>query len=70
MKNLILGVAAIALSAGMALADGHGKTVRMGTEGAYPPYNFINDAGEIDGFERARPCPCVHRAAQNLSANP
>ena len=26
--------------------------VRMGTEGAYPPYNFINDAGEVDGFER------------------
>jgi polar amino acid transport system substrate-binding protein len=24
----------------------------MGTEGAYPPYNFINDNGEIDGFER------------------
>lgn len=28
------------------------ETIRMGTEGAYPPYNFINDAGEIDGFER------------------
>jgi polar amino acid transport system substrate-binding protein len=27
-------------------------TVRMGTEGAYPPYNFINDDGEVDGFER------------------
>lgn len=27
-------------------------TVRMGTEGAYPPYNFINDNGEIDGLER------------------
>ena len=26
--------------------------VRMGTEGAYPPYNFINDDGEIDGFEK------------------
>ena len=26
--------------------------VRMGTEGAYAPYNFINDAGEVDGFER------------------
>ena len=26
--------------------------VRIGTEGAYPPYNFINDAGEVDGFER------------------
>ena len=24
----------------------------MGTEGAYPPYNFINDEGEVDGFER------------------
>ena len=24
----------------------------MGTEGAYPPYNFLNDAGEVDGFER------------------
>ncbi len=28
------------------------QTVRLGTEGAYPPYNFINDAGEVDGFER------------------
>ena len=26
--------------------------VKMGTEGAYPPYSFINDAGEVDGFER------------------
>lgn len=52
MKNLVLSAAALALSAGMALADGHGKTVRLGTEGAYPPYNFINDAGEVDGFER------------------
>ncbi len=51
MKNLILSTAALALTAGAALADGHG-VVRMGTEGAYPPYNFINDAGEVDGFER------------------
>lgn len=48
MKNLILTTAALALTAGIAMAD----TVRMGTEGAYPPYNFINDAGEVDGFER------------------
>jgi len=52
MKNLILATSALALTAGMALADGHGKTIRMGTEGAYPPYNFINDAGEVDGYER------------------
>ncbi|WP_299737964.1 transporter substrate-binding domain-containing protein [uncultured Roseobacter sp.] len=52
MKTLILTSAALALTAGMALADGHAKTIRMGTEGAYPPYNFLNDAGEVAGFER------------------
>ncbi|TDK43137.1 transporter substrate-binding domain-containing protein [Antarcticimicrobium luteum] len=49
MKKLVLATAALALSAGLASAD----TVRMGTEGAYPPWNFINDKGEVDGFERA-----------------
>ena len=48
MNKLILTTAALAVTAGMSFAD----TVRMGTEGAYPPYNFINDAGEVDGFER------------------
>lgn len=48
MNKLILTTAALALTAGISFAD----TVRMGTEGAYPPYNFINDAGEVDGFER------------------
>ncbi|MEL6978340.1 MAG: transporter substrate-binding domain-containing protein [Pseudomonadota bacterium] len=46
---------AIALAAAALLAAPIGAaadTVRMGTEGAYPPYNFINDDGEIDGFER------------------
>ncbi|WP_296418984.1 transporter substrate-binding domain-containing protein [Pseudooctadecabacter sp.] len=51
MKNLILTSAALALTAGMAMADGH-SVVRMGTEGAYAPWNFLNDAGEVDGFER------------------
>ena len=52
MNKLILSTAALALSAGMALAASHSTTVRLGTEGAYPPYNFINDSGEVDGFER------------------
>ncbi|NAZ37078.1 transporter substrate-binding domain-containing protein [Rubellimicrobium sp. CFH 75288] len=39
---------ALALCAGAALAQ---DVVRIGTEGAYPPYNFINDAGELAGFE-------------------
>ena len=50
MKKILLGTAALAMSASMALAQG--SVVRLGTEGAYPPYNFINDAGEVDGFER------------------
>ncbi|RPE71014.1 amino acid ABC transporter substrate-binding protein (PAAT family) [Pacificibacter maritimus] len=48
MKKLVLSTALLALSAGAAFAD----TVRMGTEGAYPPYNFIDDNGEVAGFER------------------
>ena len=48
MNKLILTTAALALTASMGMA----QTVRMGTEGAYPPYNFLNDKGEGDGFER------------------
>lgn len=49
MKKLLLATALIAVGAGFAAAQ---DVVRLGTEGAYPPYNFINDAGEVDGFER------------------
>jgi len=51
MKNLLLTAAAVAFTASVAYADGH-SVVRMGTEGAYPPWNFINDSGDVDGFER------------------
>ncbi len=53
MKTIILAATMLAFGTGAALADGHDKTVRLGTEGAYAPYNFINDDGEVDGFERA-----------------
>ena len=44
---------AIAILVFVCLACGGGlEAVRMGTEGAYPPYNFIDDEGEVDGFER------------------
>lgn len=48
MKTPFLAVAALALTAGMGMAE----SIRMGTEGAYPPYNLINDDGEVGGFER------------------
>ena len=49
MKSMLLTAAAALLVAGSAIAQ---DMVRMGTEGAYPPWNFINDSGEVDGFER------------------
>lgn len=51
MKKLLglIAAAAVALSAGSALADGH--LVRIGTEGAYPPFNYIDDNGELQGFD-------------------
>ena len=48
MKKIILS----ALLATFMVGSTYAETVRMGTEGAYPPYNFINDNGEVDGFER------------------
>ena len=49
MRRLILTTALALAAAGTAAAQ---ETVRMGTEGGYPPYNFINDKGEVDGYER------------------
>ncbi|MEM9714991.1 MAG: transporter substrate-binding domain-containing protein [Pseudomonadota bacterium] len=50
VSKILSGAAVIAAIASSSFAMD--KTVRMGTEGAYAPYNFINDAGEVDGFER------------------
>ncbi len=45
-------LAALALAAaGIATGALAQDTVRIGTEGAYPPYNYIDDAGELTGFE-------------------
>ncbi|MCC1492270.1 transporter substrate-binding domain-containing protein [Cognatishimia sp. F0-27] len=51
MKSLFLSSAVLAFAATMSMADGH-SVVRLGTEGAYPPYNFLDDNGEVAGFER------------------
>ncbi|PCJ76452.1 MAG: amino acid ABC transporter [Rhodobacteraceae bacterium] len=47
MKKLIIAAALAAIT-----TTASAETIRMGTEGAYPPYNFINDNGEVDGLER------------------
>jgi len=48
MHKLSLALAALALSTGAALAQ---QVVRIGTEGAYPPFNFVNEQNQLVGFE-------------------
>jgi polar amino acid transport system substrate-binding protein len=49
MKIMLSAVAALAMLTSVASAQ---QVVRIGSEGAYPPYNFINDQNELDGYER------------------
>ncbi|MHA6691067.1 transporter substrate-binding domain-containing protein [Devosia sp. A449] len=48
MKKLIIAAAAILALGSAAQAQ---ETVRIATEGAYAPWNFLNDAGEPAGYE-------------------
>ncbi len=48
MKKLLLSAAILALGASGALAQ---QVVRLGTEGAYPPYNFVNESNQLEGFD-------------------
>ena len=41
----------VATGAGVS-ANGGAATVTIATEGSYPPFDFINDEGEIEGLER------------------
>ncbi len=46
MKKLIL-----ALTLGTVAGTGFAADVRIGTEGAYAPWNFLDDSGKLAGFE-------------------
>jgi polar amino acid transport system substrate-binding protein len=47
MKKLIITAIALFALTGAA----HAQTVRLGTEGAYAPWNFLDDSGNVAGFE-------------------
>jgi len=46
MKKLILAAATLLAFTGVAEAQ-----VRLGSEGAYPPYNYIDESGNLGGFD-------------------
>lgn len=63
MKKTTLAALAVMFGASGAFAQ---DVLRMGSEGAYPPYNFINDAtGELDGYERELGDEICRRAELN-----
>ncbi len=49
MTNRILS--AIALTCAFVSSTAIAEDLRLGTEGAYPPFNFIDASGEIKGFD-------------------
>jgi len=48
MKKLLLS---IALATTVVASPAMSETVRIGTEGAYAPYNYVDDSGKLAGFE-------------------
>ena len=63
MKKLLLATALMLAGSGIASAD----VVRLATEGAYPPFNLIDDKGEVAGFERELGDEVCKRAAMECS---
>ena len=49
MKNFLLYLVAVSLLCITSIANA--KSIKIGTEGAYPPWNNLNAAGELEGAE-------------------
>ena len=49
MKKIFISLLAILILSMLTVANA--KTIRIGTEGAYPPWNNLNAAGELEGLK-------------------
>lgn len=47
----MMAIAALSLGVMFQSASAEDKVVRIGTEGAYPPFNFIDQSGKLAGFD-------------------
>ncbi|WP_435099846.1 ABC transporter substrate-binding protein [Arhodomonas sp. AD133] len=48
LRNLLAGVA---MTVGVSVSAQAADTIKIATEGAYPPFNFIDSSGEVKGFD-------------------
>lgn len=51
IKRLAVAASAVVLATSMASAGSHGMKLKIGTEGAYPPFNNLTADGELVGFD-------------------
>ena len=50
MKNSFK-ILAVAVAAALAAGSAHAETLRIATEGTYPPFNFVDASGQVQGFD-------------------
>ncbi|MEJ2121832.1 MAG: transporter substrate-binding domain-containing protein [Alphaproteobacteria bacterium] len=50
-RKLVLAGTAAVLAAGLLAAPAQAETIRIATEGAYPPFNMKDKAGNLTGFD-------------------
>ena len=51
LKSFVILVLSFLLSLPLAAADLKGRVLNIGSDTTYPPHEFINDAGEVVGFD-------------------
>ncbi|MFC3230800.1 lysine/arginine/ornithine ABC transporter substrate-binding protein [Marinibaculum pumilum] len=51
LEAALFAFAAVGVGLAMGAPDAHAETVRIGTEGAYAPFNYTTDDGKLAGFD-------------------